>query len=125
MTALVILHSLVRWFILAAGAIAIVRATWGWLGTLRFARSDNMLGVVFTGLVDLNVLIGVMLLVSKWNSPGRPTLLHPLTMILAAVVAHVARMLMREREGKARHLWQGAGFLVSFVLILVGIQLMT
>lgn len=122
---LITVHSLIRWLILAAGAVAIIRAAWGWLSTLNFARPDNVLGAVFTGLVDLNVLIGAMLLIIEWSDPDRPTLLHPLMMILAAVVAHGARMLVREREAKARHLFQGVGFLVSFVLILAGIQLAT
>ncbi|MFQ5344300.1 MAG: hypothetical protein ACE5F6_22385 [Anaerolineae bacterium] len=125
MTVLVVLHSLIRWLVLAAGAVAIIRAAWGWFGTLRFARSDDLLGSAFTGLVDLNVLFGVVLLVLVWGTPDRPTLWHPLTMILAAVVAHGARMVGRRRGVRARHLFQGAGFLVSFGLILVGIQFVT
>lgn len=122
MTFVLIIHSLVRWLILAAGAVAIIRAAWGWLGTLDFARPDNVLGSVFTGLIDLNVLIGIILYIF---GPDRPTLLHPLMMILAAVVAHGARMLGREHEAKTQHLYQDVGFLTSFVLITIGIHFVT
>lgn len=125
MTVLVALHSLIRWLVLVAGVVAIIRAAWGWFGTLSFARPDDLLGSAFTGLVDLNVLFGVVLLVVVWGTPNRPTLWHPLTMILAAVVAHGARMVGRGRGVRARHVFQGAGFLVSFGLILVGIQFVT
>ncbi len=125
MTVLVSIHSFIRWLILAAGIIAIVRAAWGWLKGLECARPDNMLGGVFTGLVDLNILIGVVLLILEWNDPERPTLLHPLTMLLAAVVAHGTRVLGRKREARTRHLYQGLGFLVGFVLILIGIRFVT
>lgn len=125
MTVLVILHSLIRWLILAAGVVAIIRAAWGWLGTLSFARPDDLLGSVFTGLIDLNVLLGVVLLVLVWGTADRPTLWHPLTMILAAVLAHSARMLGRKREARSQHLFQGLGFLVSLALLLIGIQFVT
>jgi hypothetical protein len=122
---LLTIHSLVRWLILAAGAMAIVRAAWGWIGTLDFVRPDNVLGAVFTGLLDLNVLLGIILLIDRWGTLDRQAELHPLIMILAAVVAHGARMLGRERDDRSRHLLQGGGFLLSFVLILIGIQFVT
>jgi len=122
-TFLVVVHSLIRWLILTAGAVAIIRAAWGWSGTLNFARPDDLLGSVFTGLIDLNVLLGVVLLVLVWGTPNRPPLWHPLMMILAAIVAHGTRMV--GRGVRARHLFQGIGFLVSFGLILVGIHFVT
>ncbi len=118
---LVSIHSLVRWLILVGGALAIIRAVWGWLASLEFSRPDNVLGAVFAGLIDLNVLVGLVLLILKWGDPNRPTLMHPLMMLAAAIVAHGMRMLGRNRNARARHLAQGLGFLVSLALILVGI----
>lgn len=122
---LLIIHSLIRWLILAAGAVAIIRAAWGWIGTLDFARPDNVLGSVFTGLMDLNVLLGIVLLIARWGSLDRQAEIHPLIMILAAVVAHAARMVGRERDDRSRHLIQGGGFLLSLLLVLLGIQFVT
>lgn len=123
MTTFVIsLHNLLRWLILAAGAVAIIRAVWGWLGALDFARADNVLGQVYTGLMDLNVLVGIIVLIQRWGAITRQAEIHPVIMILAAVVAHVGQRMGRQRQGKMRHLTQGGGVLVSLVLVLMGIQ---
>lgn len=124
-TFVISLHDLLRWLILAAGAVAIIRAAWGWLGALDFVRADNVLGQVYTGLLDLNVLIGIVVLVLRWGDLTRQAEMHPLVMILAAVVAHVGQRTARQRQGKMRHLVQGGGVLVSLVLVLIGIQLVT
>lgn len=138
------LHNLIRWLILVVGLVAILRAAWGWFSISAFARLDNALGSAFTGLIDLNVLIGIVLLILKWSDPQRPTLLHPLMMILAAAVAHGTRMLGRKHQARTQshdlaardafaieenhsarsreHMYQGLGFLVSFILILIGIR---
>lgn len=124
MTTFVIsLHDLLRWLILAAGAVAVIRAAWGWLGTLDFVRADNVLGQVYTGLLDLNVVVGVVVLFLQWGNLTRQAEIHPLIMILAAVVAHVARRLGRDREARAQHLFQGVGFLASLIIVVVGVQL--
>ncbi|MFQ5594696.1 MAG: hypothetical protein ACE5HA_11170 [Anaerolineae bacterium] len=123
MTVLALLHNLIRWLVLAAGAAAIIRAARGWAGDLDFSRPDNLLGSVYTGLVDLNVVFGVALLVLAWSDPDRPALLHPIMTILAAVVAHAARLTARDRDAKTRHLFQGLGFLLSLGLIVVGVGL--
>lgn len=120
---LVTLHSIIRWFILAVGVLAILRAIWGYLAHLPSGGMDNALGGAFTGLLDLNVLIGIVLLIIVWNQPSRPTLLHPTLMILAAGVAHGARRAAARRPDQSRHLFQGGAFLLSFVLILLAIQL--
>jgi hypothetical protein len=122
---LLTIHSLVRWLILVAGAVAIVRAGWGWIGTLDFVRPDSVLDAVFTGLLDLNVVLGIVLLIDRWGSLDRSAEIHPLIMILAAVVAHAARMVGRERADRSRHLIQGGGFLLSLLLVVLGIQFVT
>ncbi|MBS1251494.1 MAG: hypothetical protein MAG451_00527 [Anaerolineales bacterium] len=126
MTTLIIsLHNLVRWLILVASAVAVIRAAWGWLGALDFVRADNVLGQVYTGLMDLNVLIGIIVLIQGRGAITRQTEIHPVIMILAAVVAHVGQRMGRQRQGKMHHLVQGGGVLVSLVLILIGIQFVT
>lgn len=114
-------HSLVRWIILTIGLLAVLRGLWGWLRNLAFASADNVLGAAFTGLIDLNVLIGAALLIVKWSDPSRPSFLHPVFMILAAVVAHGGRMLARRYMDRSRHRWQSLSLLASLVLILVGV----
>lgn len=121
MDAVVTFHSWVRWIILIVGFLAVLRGLWGWLRNLAFASADNVLGAAFTGLIDLNVLIGVVLLIVKWSSPDRPSLFHPVFMILAALVAHAGRALARRSVDGGRHRWQSLSLLVSLVLILIGV----
>jgi hypothetical protein len=117
------LHSIIRWLILIAGALAILRAGWGYLGPLAFGKVDNALGAAFTGLLDLNALVGIVLLIMVWNQPSRPTLLHPALMILSVALAHASRRAGAQRPDRGRHLFQGGGFLICFVLIGIGIRL--
>ena len=119
------IHSGVRWVVLVVAVLAILRAAWGWLGGRPFERLDQILGAAYMGLVDLNVVIGVIVLAARWGELSRTEEAHPLVMILAAVVIHLARRLGRERDAKTRHLYQGGGVLASLILILIGIRLVT
>lgn len=125
MSILLGIHSIIRWLILALGVAGILRAVWGTLRQLPYERIDNILGPAFTGLLDLNALIGLILFAVLWNGGGRPSLMHPVTMVLAVAAAHAGRGLARGREHRAQHLIQGAGFLLSFGLIMLGIQFVT
>lgn len=122
--ALVSLHSLLRWLILAIGVLVVLRGLRGWLTDLTFARSDNALGAAFTGLIDVNVLIGAVLLAAEWSKPDRPSPLHLVFTIMAAGVAHVGRVLTRRRPNRGQHQWQSLSVLLSLVLVLIGITFM-
>jgi hypothetical protein len=116
------LHSIIRWLILFVGVAGILRAVWGYLSRLPYERIDNMLGAAFTGMLDLNALTGLILWIILWSGGSRPPLMHPLTMMFAVAVAHGGRGIARGREDRSRHLMQGAGLVLSFGLILLGIQ---
>ncbi len=117
------IHSGVRWLVLVAGVLALLRSAWGWVGGRPFARLDQTLGSIYMGLVDLNVLLGIVVLVNRWGNLSRAAEMHPLVMILAAIVIHAARRLGRTRDDKTRHGYQAGGVLASLILILIGIQL--
>ncbi len=121
MDALATIHSLVRWLILGVGILSLLRGLRGWLADRPFGSPDNALGAAFTGLIDLNVLIGAVLLIVGWSNPDRPSLLHPALMIAAATTAHVGRVLARRRVNRGRHQWQSLSVLLSLILILIGI----
>jgi CHASE2 domain-containing sensor protein len=121
MDALATIHSLVRWLILAVGILSLLRGLRGWLTDQPFGSPDNALGAAFTGLIDLNVLIGAVLLIAGWSDPDRPSLLHPAFMIAAAAAAHVGRVLARRGPDRGRHRWQSLTVLLSLILILIGI----
>ena len=55
------LHNTLRWLILLSLVITLVKYVSGWLGNQTWKKTDNILGVVFTSLMDLQLLIGLVL----------------------------------------------------------------
>lgn len=126
MNILFIAHSLIRWLIILVAAVAIGKYLVGWLRGGQFKGMDRGLMAGFSGLMDLQATLGIILLL--WNGfsgTGFPIyhIAHGLIMILAAVAAHMS----------AR--WKNAGdvtrfrnnlflIVVSLVLVLVGITVL-
>jgi len=66
MNILFMAHSYLRWLVLFAAAIAVVRFALGWLqGGGTFKGMDRGLASAFSGLMDLHVLLGIIYLL--WN----------------------------------------------------------
>ncbi|MGQ8337595.1 hypothetical protein ACUNWD_13685 [Sunxiuqinia sp. A32] len=62
-TGLLHLHSGLRWLILLSLLVVLIKYFIGWFGQKRWNKSDNILGVVFTSLMDLQLLTGLVLYV--------------------------------------------------------------
>lgn len=93
MNILLMAHSGLRWLILLVAVIAIIKFLIGWFGGGQFKGMDRGLMSGFSGLMDLQVTLGIILLL--WNGftgAGFPRyrLEHGLIMIAAAVVAHLS-----------------------------------
>jgi len=55
------LHNTLRWLILLSLVITLVKYASGWLGNQPWKKTDNILGIVFTSLMDLQLLTGLVL----------------------------------------------------------------
>jgi hypothetical protein len=80
--------------------------------------------VLYVIALDIQVLIGIVLWLGKGGMALPPPfrLEHPLTMILAAVAAHVGQVLARRaKTPKAAARAVTIAVLVSLVLVIVGI----
>ncbi len=93
MNILLMAHSGLRWLILLVAVIAIIKFLIGWFGGGPFKGMDRGLMSGFSGLMDLQATLGIILLL--WNGftgAGFPRyrLEHGLIMIAAAVVAHLS-----------------------------------
>jgi hypothetical protein len=120
------IHSIVRWIIVAVGLIALVKFAIGWLGNGRFAGMDRGLTSGFSGLIDLQVTLGLIyLLWSGMAGAGFPMVRieHATTMIIAAVVAHLP-MRWRGKPDKIRFRNSFAAVLVTAVLIFAGVAVL-
>jgi len=103
--------------------IAIVKFLAGWLSRSRFTGMDHGLMAGFSGLMDLQVMLGLILLVwSGMAGAGFPLyrIAHGSIMILAGVVAHLS---VRWRDAEDFVRFRSNLFLIagSIILVLLGI----
>ena len=55
------LHDVLRWLLLVSLAVTLVKYLAGWFGNQPWKKTDNILGIVFTSLMDLQLLTGLVL----------------------------------------------------------------
>ncbi len=92
MNILLMIHSIVRWLIVLVAVVAIVKFALGWLQGGAFKGMDRGLSSGFSGLLDLQVTLGLILMVwTGLTGAGFPMFRigHATTMVIAAVVAHL------------------------------------
>ena len=120
-----IIHSLVRWLVIAGSLVALV---WFVLVmTKRITNAENrdrLLMVIFTSLIDTQILVGLIFLLTTAGAVGWPRfrIEHAVTMIVALVVAHLPmrwRKSALPREVKARN--NVLVIVAVIVIVLVGI----
>lgn len=132
------LHSLVRWAIVIVGVVAVVRAWIGSRGNKPWTQMDDRLGLIFTSVMDLNLLLGLLLYFAlsditkaafrdfgaAMSDPGLRffAVEHILIMIIAVVVAHIGRSRSKKAASDAgKHKQAAIFFTASLVLVLLAI----
>lgn len=90
MSFLLTLHGELRWLVALVGIIAIIKFAIGWLGNRPYERIDRALMSGFTIVLDINLVMGLILLFALPGGFPRNRLEHAVTMILAIVVAHIS-----------------------------------
>jgi hypothetical protein len=121
---LVMLHSFWRWAVLLAAVVALVGAVAGWLGALPPSLAARRAGAFYTIALDIQFAIGLIIWIGKgWYAvPGFFRLEHPLTMLLAIVVAHAGQGLARRANAPTAAARAVAiATAVSLLLVLAGI----
>lgn len=128
MSILLMVHSVLRWFILLVAAVAVVKFALGWLQGGDYKGMDRGLASAFSGLMDLQVTLGLIYLL--WSGfaeggAGFPAfrIEHGVTMILAAVVAHLPA---RWKNTEAKRRFRNTLFAIigSILLVIVGLTLL-
>jgi hypothetical protein len=111
-TTMLMAHSWLRWVVLVAALVAVVRSIGGWNGQRPWTRVDDRSGFLFVTFLDLQLLIGLLLYFlfspllatireqagqAMGNDVMRYWLLeHPFGMIVALVLAHIGRVRIRK-----------------------------
>jgi heme A synthase len=120
MNALFHAHSGLRYLVLLAAFAAIVALAYG-LATKRPTRATRVLPAAFTGLLDLQILLGLALFMAGLFPDA--VVGHLVVMLLAAAVAHGSSIVARRAADDRRELViRLAGIVLSIVLIAGGIM---
>ena len=125
METLVQFHGLLRWLVLLAAVVALVLALAGWIGSGPPERTSRLATLLYAGVLDLQVLIGIIIYVAgNYAQFGdrQIKLEHPVLMIAALIVLHLLAARARRAPNPvdaARLRTLGTG--VSLALMLVGI----
>jgi uncharacterized membrane protein YphA (DoxX/SURF4 family) len=124
MDTLLTIHSFVRWIIMLVALVAIVKFAIGWAANSLFKGMDRGLASGFSGLMDLQVLLGLVYFI--WNGiavTGFPMfrILHMITMLIAAAVAHLPSRFKAVND-KLRFQYSFLAIIASLVLVFIGIS---
>lgn len=121
MNILLELHSILRWVIVVVGLVAIVKFLTGWARKSAFDKMDRGLSAGFSGLMDLQVTLGLLyLLITGFGGVGFPMfrIEHLVTMFLAAVAAHAPSFLKKAANKHAVAFYAVVG---ALVLVVIGV----
>ena len=120
MNALYHAHSGLRYLVLLAAVVAIVVLGYG-LATGRRLSSTRAVTASFTGLLDLQVLLGLALVIGGMLTAKATG--HLVMMVLALVVAHAASVIAgRATDERCELTVRLVGVVLSLVLIVGGIM---
>lgn len=119
MSLLLTIHGELRWLVALAGLIVIVKFLIGWLGKREYKPLDRTLLMVFTILLDINVLLGLIILLFGGVFNG-PRLEHATTMLLATIAAHLTAR-FRGAPDALRFRNQLFLVLLALALVLLGV----
>lgn len=110
-------HSGLRYLVLLAALAAIIALVYA-LSANRARRAARVLPAVFTGLLDLQVVLGLALVLGG----VMPDMVvgHLVMMVIALVVAHGASIMGKRAESEQRELVIRLAGVVLALLIIVG-----
>lgn len=123
------LHSIVRWLVIITGLIAVTVFAIQLLKKQPYTPSVRRWSVLFSSLMDTQVLLGLIFFF--WNgllSPGllllRYRLEHLAIMLLATVVSHWASMQRNPKNDAQRLKTALASVLLALGMVVIGVSLL-
>lgn len=120
MGTLLTIHGEIRWLVAIAAVIVIIKFLIGWLGKKNYTSVDRTILMVYTILLDINLLLGLILLFFAGGFSG-PRLEHATTMILAAIAAHMTSIWRKSTDSTIQYRNQLLLVLLSLALVVMGV----
>lgn len=111
------IHSIIRFLVLLLAIVGIVLGLIGLAQKKAPAKTDLTVGSIFLGLYDLQMLLGLLVILLG----GLTNALHPVVMFVGLVVAHVLQSMARRAEGANVQMMRLALYIVPLAIILVGL----
>lgn len=135
---ILVLHNTLRWLLLISIVVTLARYLTGWLGNLSWKKLDNVLGIVFTSLIDLQLLLGLALyfflspkmkvVFADFGAAMKDSVLrfyaveHISMMLIAVALVHIGRAKSKKaKTDKKKFLTGFIFFLIALILILAAI----
>lgn len=118
------IHSIIRWIVVIVAAAAALKFVLGWTRRTPWQAADRGLMSAFTGLIDLNVTLGiVMLLILGIQSGEWPMyrIEHAGTMLIAVIVAHATARWRKKGDDATQFRNSVITILVVMLLIVGGV----
>ncbi len=132
------LHDVLRWLLLVSLVITLVKYLAGWFGNQPWKKVDNILGIVFTSLMDLQLLTGLALYfflspitklaLSDFGAAMKNADLrfyaaeHLSMMLIAVVLVHIGRAKSKKaKTDQGKFKIATIFFLIALILMVVAI----
>ena len=120
MSLLTTIHGELRWLVALAALVVVVKFLIGWLGKRDYTALDRTLLTILTIALDINVLLGLILLFFFGGFSGA-RLEHATTMLLAAVAAHMTAIWRRSTDSSTKYRNQLLLVLLALALVFMGV----
>lgn len=103
---------------LLVALVGVILAIVGLVRKKELKRTERIFAIVYSILLDVQLVLGIIFYFLL-PAPARPTILHPIVMLLAVVVVHAGRA-WRNAPTPLRHRAQLGVYGLSLALIFVG-----
>jgi hypothetical protein len=111
------IHSVVRFLILLAAVVGILKVFVSLVQKAKSDRFDETVASAFLGLYDLQALLGVLIILLG----GLSQAIHPIVMIVGLILAHGLQSMVKRADGSTAAIYRLALYVVPLLIILVGL----
>jgi hypothetical protein len=117
---LLTIHGELRWLIVLVAVVAIVKFAHGWLTKAEYKGMDRGLLAAFSGLLDLNLLLGLILMITL--GVGVPARIeHATTMVIALAIAHSSSLWRRSTNSTTRFRNSLLTVVLALIVVFIGV----
>ena len=121
MGTLIIVHGMVRWLVALVAIVAIIKFAMGWLQKLPYMGMDRGLMSGYTGLLDLNFALGLIILIFGGGF-NAVRIEHAVTMLIAIGIAHSSAAWRKSDDAQKKFRNNLIVVVVSLIFIFMGVM---